>query len=1237
MDPLIKLLLLILFQNGYCFGEYSSVIAVCESKCEVSNCTIGVSHKCGIEDIANISTDNTRVRLCSSEILLNFELRIFDIKNFSMVGYHNPVIKCPSDTLAGIRLDGIQSLELLNFRIVNCGLRIWSANDSEPEIKTNSSIKSSMNIRNSLNVVISNVNITAGQGIGLALLLNAGNVKVLNSTFFGNGQDKESAGSGVYMEHNKSSSLITEYSFDHCKFINNSAVLSSITLPNFDHRFSRYKSGGGLSVHILQSENVLVLINDSLFEGNLAQEFGGGLHTCFVGDARNGNISVISSNFTWNRSFHGGGSCMGYLHINNPLTIPRECSYFLKDINFDNNTANFGGGTAIFSTRTVSIDLNASVVYENCTWKNNRGHFGSAISILPNAWNIYAEGYLPSPIFVDCTVESNFVRPNVTKDGKNYTQYTKGAGAFYCSQHMVNFTNQIEFASNNGSAMYLDNCIVHFLTYSAINFTNNSAYQGGAIHVLSSIIYLHNNVSVCFRNNTAHDKGGAIYQESSALHNSEYSATCFINFINSTNATDDSGIRVKFWDNEAGTGNNITISGYGHSIYASSLLPCHRRDPFSEVNLTIDMFDQVGEFSYYPHNRTMEVTTAVHHVESHDLNLYQVSFIPGRETNIQYTNYDDLKQCIRAEYSVTIDNQNGANIQTSQAYSHITDKMVLYGRVGDQATVFLSSLSQRQLTLSFTVKLQPCSPGFIQQFNTTTSKSGSCVCDDSEYVGIICKLQLSFRARGYWIGYDSNQSESEDSLVSSFCPSNFCKYNTSTQLPNSSASREKLDQFVCINNHTGIVCGHCRENNSVYYHSLGFKCMYNQHCKWGWLFYILSEIIPVTIIFIIVIFFNISFTSGEMNGFIFYAQVATFLHITADNSIPLSNLARVFLKVHFLLFHTFNLDTFILDELSFCIWKNANTLDTLSFKHVTLVYSFILVISLIIVTNMCIAHIRCNCYRSRWHNYTGSILHGLSAFLVLSFSHCVNNAILIFASNSIYSKGQHLDRIVAYYDGGIVWMSSQHLVYAIPSLVLLILVLLPPLLLLIYPLHYKVLTFLKIADTRFVVFIFGPLVKLKPFMDSFQGCFKDNFRFFSGLYFIYRSLFIISMTFPRLEFAYILLEVLLLSMLILHAVCQPYKKRLHNIIDALLFGNLAVINAITMYNFSTLRSVIPLDVSITSWIQIILIFFPLLIMLIYLALKIPHAIILTYRNLQRNAQYDEISDELPARMLHSRD
>ena len=1229
---LIKLFLLTLFQNGYCFGEYSLVLAVCESNCEVNNCTIGALHKCGIEDIADISTNNTQVRLCSSEILLNnFTVVISNVHNFSIIGYYDPVIKCSNNTLSGISFVNVYNLKLLNFEIVGCGLR--SRIDPQ-ENGPNLNIKASLNIQNGRNFILKNVKITSGQGSGLALFCNGGLVRITNCTFHGNGKDRESGGSGVYLEHH-GSSMNAEYIFDRCRFIENlvkTGIDNKITA--FSHNISRYDKGGGLCVYLYESREISISVSDSMFERNDVEKYGGGMYANYVGEARNNTISVINSIFKGNKGLHGGGIYLEYIHINLPLKIPRNCSYIFESNTFENNSAVFGGGTGIFSTRTVSIDLDATLHFTNCSWKHNSAQYGSAMAILPNDWNIYAKGYLPSPNFENCTFERNYViRHDINKER---SQFIRGAGAFYCSKHLVNFTGQIKFITNNLSAMYLDNCIVHFLEQSGIDFTNNTAYAGGAIHMLSSIIYLHNNVLVYFNQNSAHDKGGAIYQESSALHDSGYSRTCFINYIKDENVTvDDNGIHVKFNRNQAGIGNERSrIPGYGHSLYSSSLLPCHNREPFSDVNLTIDLFNQIGNFSYHPPNRPMEIVTSVNRTNISNLTVY---FIPGNETTIHYNNYDDLNQSIYAEYSVTVQNQGDSNVQISETYSHITDKMVLYGRVGDQATVFLSSLSQRQLTLSFTVELLPCPPGFVQQFNATTSKSGSCVCDDTEYVGIkTCKPQLfeAYKIRGYWIGYDSNQNESEDSLVSGLCPPNFCNYTTLLLPP--IARRKELDQSACVNNHTGIVCGHCRENNSVYYHSLGNKCMYNQHCKWGWLFYILSEIIPVTIIFIIVIFFNISFTSGEMNGFIFYAQVVTFLHITADDSIPLSNLARVFLKVHFLLFHTFNLDTFVLDELSFCIWKNANTLDTLSFKHVTLVYSFVLVISLIIVTNMCIAHIRCNCYRSRWHDYTGSILHGLSAFLVLSYSHCINNTILIFASNSIYSKGQHLDRIVAYYDGGIVWMSSQHLVYAIPSLILLLLVGLPPLLLLIYPLHYKVLSLLKIQESHCVVVIFSPLAKLKPFMDSFQGCFKDNCRFFSGLYFIYRAIVIIYMTLPRLERAYILLEFHLLFMLILHAVCQPYKKRLHNVIDALLFGNLALINAITMNNFSTSRSIIPLDVSITTWIQIILILLPLLIMLVYLTLKIPCAKVLASQHLQRNAQFDELSDELPARMLYSR-
>ena len=52
-----------------------------------------------------------------------------------------------------------------------------------------------------------------------------------------------------------------------------------------------------------------------------------------------------------------------------------------------------------------------------------------------------------------------------------------------------------------------------------------------------------------------------------------------------------------------------------------------------------------------------------------------------------------------------------------------------------------------------------------------------------------------------------------------------------------------------------------------------------------------------------------------------------------------------------------------------------------------------------------------------------------------------------------------------------------------------------PILSLIYQLQYKILTYVGVK------IIFSLLDKLKPL---FQGAFKDEYRFFSGLYFLYR-------------------------------------------------------------------------------------------------------------------------------------
>ena len=70
---------------------------------------------------------------------------------------------------------------------------------------------------------------------------------------------------------------------------------------------------------------------------------------------------------------------------------------------------------------------------------------------------------------------------------------------------------------------------------------------------------------------------------------------------------------------------------------------------------------------------------------------------------------------------------------------------------------------------------------------------------------------------------------------------------------------------------------------------------------------------------------------------------------------------------------------------------------------------------------------------------------------------------------------------------------------------------------------------------------------------------KDKLRFFAGVYFLYRVLaflaYMHSETVPP-----VLLALLILG---IHSVTQPYKSWKHNVINGLIFLDIAIINSIT--------------------------------------------------------------------------
>ena len=121
--------------------------------------------------------------------------------------------------------------------------------------------------------------------------------------------------------------------------------------------------------------------------------------------------------------------------------------------------------------------------------------------------------------------------------------------------------------------------------------------------------------------------------------------------------------------------------------------------------------------------------------------------------------------------------------------------------------------------------------------------------------------------------------------------------------------------------------------------------------------------------------------------------------------------------------------------------------------------------------------------------------------------------------------------------------------------------------------------------------------KFMPLLDSFQGHFKANYRFFAGLYFIYRWIFIfansISITLGHFYFA---AEIILALILTIHSMMQPYRRRWHNLIDTLLFADLLIINTFSacIYYFtrSTERDFNNNFLAVLGSIQLVFIYLP---------------------------------------------
>ena len=1149
-----------------------------------------------------------------SDVELNGTLFITSFCNisrgFELIGSDMyPTIKCHESGM-GFHFHDIQDLRIAHLKLSKCGfLQYYDKISDLVEFEFHAAIY----LVHCNNVEINNVTISNSQGVGAILLNTHGEVTIVNSTFEKNEPVGQFfGGGGLYIElgnhaadHSQieSQDNMGKYVIQNCFFIRNSATFNvSHFLSNSSYDTSLNSllgKGGGLFISLHDNNNHhQVKILNCTFDENTALS-GGGIFVQFWDSPKNNTVIIENSHFLKNKCQHaGGGASAGNAFHKDPNNGISTAAYnnitFLNSLFEDNTSQGSGGGLHLFSAQTTNLSIiTNTITIHNCSLRKNQAYIASALALAPET---HQKGLLPKPVLSWCTFSSNYIKNTTLVNNAAFNASLNGLATVFVSNFQIKIKGNTHFFNNTGTALWLASAEVEIVCGASLNFTRNSGSYGGAIGLFGeSVIHIHNKTELYFINNMAKLRGGAISIESTNfLHKYLF---CFIQYKGNV-TKGDNHIVFHFDGNRA-------LSGNGHILFSASIHSCLQT--FSK-EYPLQIFKSIGTVTG-PQSLPIHLNTCKNTVRTLPSNFSlklpssntAVEVQPGNSFEINLTAIDEFHQPTMAMYQAYVQDTNKSDDNSiDPAYVYVSEKNITVNGItamtGASKTLILES---EKASLRINILLVDCPPGFVND------DSGTCKCGAAYFSGISsCVSYQAHIVQGYWAGRCTDDNQ----FCTAYCPAGFCNYGEhrkSSDLLLLPSDIKKLDSFVCGPARTGILCGKCSHGYSAHYHSYFYGCKSNKLCKFGIMFFLISELLPLTVIYTIVMVFNISFTSGEINGFIFFAQIADSLSISASDTIRFPIVIWYFTQAHQFIYRMFNFDFFSVEAFSFCLWEDATALDALIMKYVTIVYAMGLIVVTILLMKSTRLKRFCLCLRPR--ALRSAAIHGLTTFIIICYSQCARVTFQIISPAHLYGHGPEKIDTVVQRSGELKPFDETHRKYAIPALLFFfVLVVLPLLWLLLYPLLFKLLERFKLSESKLAAL----LSKLFPMelLDAFQSCFKPNRRFFAGLYFFYRIMTLLAYTASStLSQFYTLLTLGMILVITIHSIAQPYKILWHNILDAFIFANIMAVNALTLYNFHILgigNDNSSHSVNIALGVQLVLMYLPLVYIVMLVAQKI---------------------------------
>ena len=347
------------------------------------------------------------------------------------------------------------------------------------------------------------------------------------------------------------------------------------------------------------------------------------------------------------------------------------------------------------------------------------------------------------------------------------------------------------------------------------------------------------------------------------------------------------------------------------------------------------------------------------------------------------------------------------------------------------------------------------------------------------------------------------------------------------------------------------------------------KCVQCNNPLINLLIFIGIEILPITIMVLLIIILNIQLTNGSMNGLVFYSQIIFFIYSDSLLLMPTENDHQLLLASPC---NFFNLDfTPFLLIYPLCIVPNMSPLEAISFWYVIGFYPLLLLLLIYVWIVLYDKGYRCvvlvtrpfhHCMARFW-SMTGiepSLIHSTASIYILCFTQIAGVSFKILRFSHTYDNYDNINGSNFFYDAKMEYFHGVHAAAGSVAILVLIVVIIIPTL---YIQFYRFKWFHKLL---------GILHMRKQLLlslgDVFTGPYKNgsdntfDYRFFAGFYLLARII-ILSLILPLGVLAnsdiimsfFVVLPiqgfcVFLIAIMIL--IFRPFKRDIHNFFEAMI-------------------------------------------------------------------------------------